>query len=105
MLRLLLRELLLPHMLPEVPVLPSLIEPEVPVLPEVEPLMLPLPLVEPAVLPLVVVPLCMVPEVVPLCIEPEVPVPEVLEGVVWAKAALIQRVQAAVRRNLAVFMI
>jgi len=56
-----------------------------------------------------VVPFCMVPVVVPLCI---VPVPEVVPlcmvpvvGVVWAKATVLkQMAQAAVRKNLVVFM-
>lgn len=56
-----------------------------------------------------VVPLCIVPvvpEVVPLCIVP-VELPEVVvAGVVWAKATVLkQKAQAAVRKNLVVFMI
>ena len=74
---------------------------------EVPSLIVPVPL-WPGVLivPVFVVPLCIVPVEVPFCIVPlGVVVCVVPVGVVWAKAALTQRAQAAVRRNLAVFMV
>jgi len=62
------------------------------------PLIVPWPIVPFCMVP-VLVPFCMVPVLVPLCIVPEV------VGVVWANAtALKQKAQAAVRRNLVVFM-
>ncbi len=69
-------------------------------LPLVVPLMLPDVLIEPfCMVPVVVEPDVIAPAPVPLA-APEVAVP----GVVWAKAALTQRAQAAVRRNLVVFI-
>ncbi len=67
--------------------------------PFIEPwLMVPFCIVPLVVVPPCIVPFCMVP-LVPLCIVPEV------VGVVWAKATVLkQKAQAAVKRNLVVFM-
>lgn len=78
-------------------------------------LMVPLFMVPLLIVPLLMVPSVVVPDIVPVVVVPVVPgvivlgvvvVPDVVvvPGVVWAKAALVQRAKAAARKRLETFM-